>query len=614
MASVLSYAPSYQNDELLYSWVGWAIKLNALGSPRYVAERLFGDRYAMPVPDLPSRLQTLHSRLDRMSPAQSANDLIFNTTLFPYHRSFLTPSRAQSLHQTMLSTDGRGIKTFAGRVANRFGARHELRFCPTCLAEDHSKSLRPYWRRRHQLPGVWCCLQHRCMLVPLSRTTSLSRGEFWLPDKFAYSQIKPSKCTDQQLWFAKISARLLDVSPYPIPPLIRRAVYRTAIASIGCSSSRGAPDCEALARSIRAHYSNFVEFEHQSRLLATDRYPLAWLRTAVDRPERSLHPICHLLLIGFLFPTFDAYLERLQQFDIIVTDPVTQNKERDRARLSTDDMKLMLDTTLSCRTVAARIKLSTNSVVLARRDLGLHSKLRPKLLRGDKLRVILHDLQGGKDLQSIATVHEISLISLYRLLRMHPEVADQRRKMIQELNLAWRRDLWEAALHSAGKRGISGAREREGATYAWLRRHDHEWFKYHKPERRSIAVRRVDWGARDSAVLNSLSGLAEHHLSFPNRPRMSQTYWLKLLGKENMIRRNLKNLPLTSGLLSELHETTEDFCTRRILRTIHDFRSKGIPLVPWRIQRAAGVRVLSPQLRIVIDDATKREIPKDYFN
>ena len=614
MASVLSYSPFSQDDELLYSWVGWAVKLNAFGSPRSAAERLFGDKNALPIPDLPSRLQTLHSRLHHMSPTKSATDLILNTTLFPYHSPFLTPSRAQALQRAMLSDSGSGIKTFTGRVANRFGARHELKFCPTCLAEDYSKSLRPYWRRRHQLPGVWCCLQHHCMLIPLSSPNSLTRREFLLPDKFTYSQESPSQCTDQQMWFAKISTRLLDSSIDPVSPLIRRTAYNVAIASMGLTGSRGAPDFEALARSIRLHYNDFVEFEHRSRLLSSARSPLAWLHTAIYRPECSLHPICHLLLIGFLFETFDEYLHQLEGLGVTTTRLDPQNTERSSSRSTIGYRELLLDSTLSCREIAKRTQLSTNSVILARGELGIHLQSRPKLLRGEKLKLILCDLQIGGDLNSIAKLHEVSLISLYRQLRMHPEVNVKREKIIYERELVQRRKQWEAALKSSGDRGISGAREFQGATYAWLRRHDHEWLWRHKPKCRKVIVNRVNWSNRDSELLNSLMRLAENQLLLPNRPRMSQTYWLNLLGRENMIRRNSGKLPFTSSLLNNLHETTEDYCARRLLRTIQDFKSQGVPLVSWKIQQAAGIKFLSPQLRLVIADATNSKISKDYFN
>lgn len=38
--------------------------------------------------------------------------------------------------------------------------RSHLYFCPDCVANDWSENGSPYWRRRHQIPGLYCCQVH----------------------------------------------------------------------------------------------------------------------------------------------------------------------------------------------------------------------------------------------------------------------------------------------------------------------------------------------------------------------------------------------------------------------------------------------------------------------
>ena len=55
------------------------------------------------------------------------------------------------------------------KLAARWGA---LRYCPSCVARDRRIRGFAYWRRMHQLPGVFWCPQHKHSLIATSERTT----------------------------------------------------------------------------------------------------------------------------------------------------------------------------------------------------------------------------------------------------------------------------------------------------------------------------------------------------------------------------------------------------------------------------------------------------------
>lgn len=115
---IICYMPAIQHDELLYSLLARAVACNAMGDPRSYLEKLFGSRNVVPGIDLPTRLNELHNRLGTCSPFDTVAELIDRSTLYPYHRPFLTMERHSAVQNIILSGDGKRLKTLLGRVAN----------------------------------------------------------------------------------------------------------------------------------------------------------------------------------------------------------------------------------------------------------------------------------------------------------------------------------------------------------------------------------------------------------------------------------------------------------------------------------------------------------------
>ncbi|MBR8174058.1 hypothetical protein KDX27_40975 [Burkholderia cenocepacia] len=114
------------------------------------------------------------------------------------------------------------------------------------------------------------------------------------------------------LRFARLSAALLSANLEAIDTAIRTATYRAALAEAGFMKGRWL-DYNALSSAIGLHYDGFEGFAYANKLRATTANELRWLRALIERPQCFVHPIYHLLLIGYLFGGIDRFKCMLRQ-------------------------------------------------------------------------------------------------------------------------------------------------------------------------------------------------------------------------------------------------------------------------------------------------------------
>ncbi len=606
----IAYAPPLLPDELLYSWLARLAALNAMGAPRDVLQQIFGCRTLIPSVDLPSRLLAAAERLGGLLPFATLERLLEDGTLLPYHRPFLTEATYSRVRQRLLHGDGKGLKTLMGRVANRFGAHPALRSCPRCLADSWNRHGSMHWIRQHQLPGVNCCTAHGVVLqaVPLQARTH--RQQLILPARMPETQLAVL-ADARQLRFAHMSQDLVEAALPVIAPSRRAEIYRVAALSLGHCTRRGKVDFPAIANALRQRFNDFQGFDHQVRLLATAANPLGWLRPLFEKPQRSLHPICHLLLIDFLFGSVSAF-KTACAVSVEPHAPSLHASSVEQAAMSyasssalaSDYEAALRDTSLSCRQVAASIGRSVTTVVAWRRERNIPIRERPKSQNSEVIAQVLEALGSLSSLPAVAKQVGVSLSSVYRILAQYPTTPRPRHDTTGIAQLPLRRERWMAALLACQTEGmdlVAEARARAGADYAWLYRHDRAWLASATSDRaRPIQPRidrptRVDWGRRDAELSQLLAAQLDVLRNEVPPRRLTKTLLLRPLG-ETMVRRNLGRLPQLGALLDKAVESAHAFGKRRVDRAIARLVMDGIQLQLWRVRRLAGLREWSQAL------------------
>lgn len=594
-APVLGYVPDLLPDELLYSFLGRLAAYNALKNPKECLLNLFGADGIVASVDLPVALTSLQEHLAEQSPFDSVEQMIDSATLYPYHRPFLSSERAKRVRSILLNGGGGRLKTLLGRVANRFGANPSLRFCPLCRRSDIKNYGAAYWHRIHQLPGVSSCATHGIDLFEhIWPSKSPNRQRFHVvPLSPAERRVSGTKSLPSQLAFAKLSAELLTISLPIVGTATWQATYKTAACRKGYVDANGLILYDRIALGIRAHYRDFVGFQHRERVLSTPKHPLAWLWPMFERPDRSSHPILHLLLIGFLFGSvrgFARNLTRTTAAQSNVNSGVRETPEEvghpDRATA------LLRNSEITCRQVASILRISVGTVVSRRKSMGIPVSERPKLLN-PKLRTSIESaLIRGALPALVAKRFGVSVATVYRLRRQSSGVlrANARMRFVKERDI--RRNRWCKATQKFDGRGVQELRRQQGATYAWLYRNDRVWLSasLRKIMRvKQISSERVDWDSRDRILCKEVSIQVRELLRQRQRPRITVTLLIRPLG-DAVIRRNISRLPRLRQLLANVQESVEQYRMYRVDCAISQLRKEGMPLDLWRIQREAGIR------------------------
>jgi len=598
---ILGYVPVLYPDEILYSFLGRVALVNALGSPRSYLKDFFGETSSVSVPDLPSSLNTLQARLGEFSPYASSEDIL-DRGLYPYHRPFLLPSIDESARRSLLFGNGTGVKTLIGRVANRFGADTPLRFCSLCRVEDFEKYKVRYWHRVHQLPGVRSCCVHGIDLVEyVKQSTSTFRQEFnFVPE--ASPGDPPTVLSDStQNWFAAHSAKYIGMNLPSLDVSKRQSVYEDALLQKGFMKKTNRFDYVSLATAIRKHYYEFDGFIHRERLLETQKTPLAWLITLFDRPEKSVHPICHLLLIGFLFDGIDDFIQRYNRGNASRSEslePVVVEGTISVNDFNIDEESVLRNSNISCTAAANILHLSTTTVSMRRRRLGIAIARRGKSLTSDVLGRVDDALRSGLGIKEIAAKHHISTASVRRRRALLPPVvkefsADELSRLRDE-----RRSRWRNAVMSSAKSGVKSVRTSNSALYAALYRHDKEWLlKFNKGFYLEVVPsERVDWKKRDAELCESLKVHVSHLRNDPDRPQLTRAHLLRDLNP-TMINFNLHKMPKLQAALESSIEVDEAYEIFRVERAIAYLRDRNLPFRMWRVQKIAGFRKLNEAAR-----------------
>jgi hypothetical protein len=615
------YAPAPLPDELLYSWLARLAALNAGGAPREVLQQFFGCRTILPSVDLPTRLIAMEQRLGGLLPFTTLEELLELGTLLPYHRPFLTQASHSHVCQSLLHGNGKGLKTTMGRVANRFGANPALRSCPGCLADSWSHHGSLYWMRRHQLPGINCCTIHEIQLqsVPLQARTD--RQRLLLPTTTQRTW-RTIRADGLQVRFAQLSQDLVEASLPVLDPLQRATTYRDAALMQGYGSRRDRVDFLALADALRRRFNDFHGFDHQARLLATTAHPLGWLRPLFKKPQRSLHPICHLLLIEFLFGSVAAFKVAFAACEVAPHDPPAGAPPLvQSARVNTRPSALAItheaelrDQSLSCRQVAAKIGWSVTTVVSWRRAHEIPIEERRKSLHPRVIDRILKAIGSMNSLRDVAAQTGVSLSSVYRILKQYPATLRPRQDAGGFEQVQLRRERWLAALRSSRTEQlgrVTDARSRASADYAWLYRHDRAWLALtinnskQPVQHGNTLPGRVDWVRRDTEFCERLLQQLGRLRDEAPPQRLTKTRLVRPLG-ETMVRRNLGKLPQLDALLNKVTESAQAFGMRRVDYAIDLLVKEGKQLQLWRIQRLAGLRRWSSALTIHANQQIKR--------
>lgn len=301
-------------NETLYSWTARYHVLSANASESISREQLFGSSFAGRHFHVPSHLLALSVR-SRLH-FGNAKAIAADRTTLPY---FLRFRQTLAVDETLAAVLGKvtaGVtqKIGLGKAAPQFVLPR--RCCPECMRRDKETFGIAYWHRTHQLPGTIMCVEHGCVLsaVPLLPQHAHRNAFVWPGDAETAptKRARPTKhATEHLLQLAKLSQQMLLATAFmPLDLAVTKAVFMTRLGEMGLTAmGEGVAYDEAQKRYTR-HFASISHIpEIAVGLSSLSIRPL----DHICRSRRvHLHPYEYMLLIDWLFGSWDEFSERIQ--------------------------------------------------------------------------------------------------------------------------------------------------------------------------------------------------------------------------------------------------------------------------------------------------------------
>jgi hypothetical protein len=524
---ILPWYEQAEDDEIAHSLLARTAASNSIEDSKHALKLFCGSSSAIPSFDVPARLDAIFENIGAFSGFSSCEDLAYRATLLPYFSAFMTKEQRHRTFAIARGLDGRGLKVYAGIVANRTSVS-TLRACPECDRLSWERRGCRYWHRVHQLPWVTVCEFHGQPLLEVSpRFLQSSRQRLLANAEATAGEIlRPiSNHAPAAQAFAVASAQLLRGFPSFDSPMRRVQLYLEGCSQQGWMRGRSRVRWDfveaALDEAVVKYLPTAVTgLEGQAAIHS--------FRAILQKPRTLVSPVKQLIFILATFGSIRNFIElQLARKDPSPVCLGTVHSDAFAAFASAETV-----------TVRTTINDGQNSD-------GPAGALRPKRIYREMQDRIAARLARGISMQRIAAGERVSLSSVYRVLYKRPGLVDKRDASIRERTRARCRTAWLQGLNATGS--TSDARRAHAATYAWLYRNDRLWLREQRVSRigNSPRVARVDWSARDNRLAAIISTLSD----------IDQRYY-RLLGvlkvSDATLRRNRARLPLTWAAIEAL--------------------------------------------------------------
>lgn len=190
------------------------------------------------------------ARLFRLPP----EDLLWQHTAFPYATATLREEYYDRALANAFgsSLDARGLGAVTQNVSTGLAFR---RYCRHCAAEERATYLASYWRRSHNLPGVWVCERHGCFLwqstLPIGSSGALDKA---MPHECSGRPMARGRPSEALMRVAQLSLQWLRRARTPGSFMVPTEYRLSAVTNDWVSGDRPI-NLELLTKSLTATFS-----------------------------------------------------------------------------------------------------------------------------------------------------------------------------------------------------------------------------------------------------------------------------------------------------------------------------------------------------------------------
>ncbi|MBB2481366.1 TniQ family protein [Bacillus sp. APMAM] len=604
-------------DELFYSICARFHKRSGNIHEKATIEDLFSSRSITASAFLPSGINALIANMPLLAD-YTAEQFIFNHTLYPFYSAFLPPKRAEHIYQSMLSDDGKDIYVRSGINASGVPQNKYLRFCKRCFESHVAKYGEPFFRRLHQISGIECCLEH---FTPLYNSSVLTSGgakhRFEFPstencvatEKTNVLNSIPEAVTEKYIVHLKELASSIHIL------LNKRFVnkelqwfgekYTNALITKGLAyySQRVKQD-DWREFFLKKYDPSVLDIFHSSITQKGD-----WLSMIVQKHRKSFHPIRHLLVMSALDMSVEELFNEKITSSFVSPPWACLNPVCDFYK---QDVINSMDLTLSDNTKNPIGTFTCPHCTFT------YTRRGPDKEEGDRYRKTRVKSYGPVWEAKLIEQSQLdmSLRELSRRMGADPNTIKRfltndgnEEIAVSEAELSVDQKKWLDLIKENSNMSVKQLRMSNKALYMRLYRANRDWLRMNSPIlNQPLNKERIDWNKRDKEILDEVVNAINELLNKDQKPiRITLSKVGSLIGRKALLEKKLYKLPQTKLYLDKHLESVSDFQNRRIEYVLNKMKTKGDVLPDWQILRMAGLPYEKKWLDVLKDFRKKRE-------
>lgn len=638
---MMTFFPQPYEDELLYSILARYHIRSGNISPKATMKELFGLNTVTSVVDLPSNIDSLIENMP-VGAKYTAEELIFNHTLYPFYSAFLPPERAELVLNSMKEHRGGDIYTRAGIMASSISSKQYLQFCPECLKEDREKYGEFYWHRVHQIPGVMVCPKHKVLLLDSKVLVHSQNKHEYIPANEENCRGDESTIPDvdkevgvvtllkymnngvinktvlkdldnllEELWILSKDAECLLNQRFPTKPMDWfYQQYITKLMGCGMANINGNVRQKELIDDFVSYYDD--EFLDIVQSTVNGDNESNWLFMIIRKHRKTFHPIRHLLIIRYLGLTLGEVFYKELEYKPFGESPwpclnagadhYLQQVVKDLKVTYGADVKSPIGTfTCSCGFVYARRGPDTDDddrYKIGRiKRFGQVWENKLKELVDKRLNLNETARRLNVDANTVKKYAKKLGLKVYwesRTENIEGGAFDNHivNKEEYTVNPANHREEWTRLMKQFPEKSKTELRRINKALYTWLYRNDRDWLNENSPGAvaKPTINNRIDWNERDEEILRLVQERVISMLESSLKPeRITISRVGKKIGKSALLEKHLDKLPKTKDYLYSVVETMDGFQIRRIKWAIGELEKEGVPIMKSILFRKAGI-------------------------
>lgn len=478
--SSLALPPAY-DGELLYSWCARFHRLSCNIHPKHTSQQLFGHSSSGFRPDFPAPLKHLHSRTGLH--LGTLEDLLFERTLFGFYRPFLPEARAAALRQAMVDGGHMEVHSTLGLAASLPSLAGRLKACLECIQEDLASLPTSWWRTEHQWPGTFTCQRHQKPLLFFQDVPHRSGNKWILP----HDVKEHRRWIDHPPLTPTVYFRLEEITEWCrsiiTKPGIQLETTRLRYCYLIAAEERGYVAMGGSVRlgRLRDDFLNWIDdcanWLGLSFLGETQDANAGFLGQLLRSYPGIRHPLKHMVMMAYLFPTADAFFAKYKE----VAEIYDTDEERGTIQKLTNNgkaiLRLVSEENISVNSAASTLGVPVTQATRLLKKFNTPYLRKPRIVGTEKEAALVQALCAGKGRAEICRELGVRNSFIKDYLAGRPELRLTWESMHTAMLKQEYQNRFLKILAENPTLPIKAIRRLAGSGFQWLYNNDRDWLR-----------------------------------------------------------------------------------------------------------------------------------------